>query len=93
MDLLEDHDTHTPDEYATHRALSQNIQIVFANLTPQEREVLTLRFGFKNDTPLSLAKIGNKLDLSRERIRQIQRKAINYVRRYHSADLSEYLAN
>lgn len=93
MDLLEDDKTITPDVYMTHRALRQNIQTVFANLSPQERDVLTLRFGLKDGTPLSLAKVGDRLDLSRERIRQVQRTALNYIRRYHSADLSEYLTS
>lgn len=93
MDLLEDDKTITPDVYMTHRALRQNIQTVFANLSPQERDVLTLRFGLKDGNPLSLAKVGDRLDLSRERIRQVQRTALNYIRRYHSADLSEYLTS
>lgn len=93
IDLLEDDNTITPDAYVTRRMLRQNIQTVFANLTPQERDVLTLRFGLEDGTPLSLAKIGDRLNLSRERIRQVQRKALSYIRRHHSADLREHLAS
>lgn len=85
IDLLQDDHTVTPDAYVTREALRQNIQTVFSHLTPQEREVLTLRFGLEDGNPQTLSKIGDKLSLSRERIRTLQRNALSYIRRYHSA--------
>lgn len=93
IDLLQDDQTMTPDAYVTREALRRDIRSVFANLTPQEQDVLTLRFGLKDGNPLTLAKIGERLDLSRERIRQVQRKALSYIRRHHSADLRGHLAS
>jgi len=52
--------------------------------------VLTLSFGLENDQHFNLAQIGKELNLSRERIRQIQVKAISILRRQHN-DIQEYL--
>jgi RNA polymerase nonessential primary-like sigma factor len=56
------------------------IQAALSNLTSQEREVVILRFGIDDGTSLSLAEIGRRLELSRERIRQIERKALERLR-------------
>jgi RNA polymerase nonessential primary-like sigma factor len=61
-------------------------------LTPQQREVLTLRFGLQNGKELSLAKVGEQLSLSRERVRQLERQALDYLRR-RKLNFREYLAS
>jgi len=55
-----------------------------------QRQVLTLSFGLENDQHFNLAQIGQQLNLSRERIRQIQVKAISILR-HHQNDMQEYL--
>ncbi|WP_375495801.1 sigma factor-like helix-turn-helix DNA-binding protein [uncultured Nostoc sp.] len=68
----------------------ENIKELLASLAPIQREVLTLRFGLENDHQLSLTQIGERLNLSRERIRQLEHKALSILRRQKS-DILEYL--
>jgi RNA polymerase nonessential primary-like sigma factor len=63
-----------------------------ADLTPQQREVLSLRFGLVDGKALTLAKIGDRLNISRERVRQIEREALTKLRK-RKADLDQYLAS
>jgi RNA polymerase nonessential primary-like sigma factor len=63
-----------------------------ADLTPQQREVLALRFGLDDGRSLTLAKIGDRLNISRERVRQIEREALTKLRK-RRADIREYLAS
>ena len=63
-----------------------------AHLTPQQQEVLALRFGLGDGKPLTLAKIGVRLNISRERVRQIEREALSRLRK-HKANVQEYLAS
>ncbi|WP_334782812.1 sigma factor-like helix-turn-helix DNA-binding protein [Nostoc sp.] len=68
------------------------VYFILTPLTPIQRQVLTLSFGLENDQHLNLAQIGQQLNLSRERIRQIQVKAINILR-HHQNDIQEYLSD
>ena len=90
-DLLEDPGV-SPDEYVTNSSLQADLERLMASLTHQQQQVLALRFGLKDSPPLSLAKVGDLLNISRERVRQIEREAICKLRRYKS-DISEYLAS
>ncbi len=89
-DLLEDDGTQ-PAEFADHESLRQDLENLLAELTPQQREVLTLRFGLADGRELSLAKVGRQLNISRERVRQLEHQALKYLRR-RRADVIEYLA-
>jgi RNA polymerase nonessential primary-like sigma factor len=62
-----------------------------ADLTEQQREVLMLRFGLVDGQPMTLAKIGDQLKISRERVRQIEREALSKLRK-RQADMREYIA-
>lgn len=62
----------SPDENITHEMLRQDLSDLLASLKPMQREVLILRFGLLDNQEQSLAQIGEKLNLSRERVRQIQ---------------------
>jgi RNA polymerase nonessential primary-like sigma factor len=62
-------------------------------LTPPERQVLSLRFGLEDGKELSLAKIGRELNLSRERVRQLENRALDRLRRKQPLALREYLAS
>ncbi|MBD1831398.1 RNA polymerase sigma factor, RpoD/SigA family [Trichocoleus sp. FACHB-90] len=90
QDLLED-DGPTPDHYMTQESLRQDLDDLLAELTPQQREVLTLRFGLNDGNELSLAKVGERLNLSRERVRQLEHQALAHLRR-RQANVREYIA-
>ncbi|RZM82924.1 RpoD/SigA family RNA polymerase sigma factor [Leptolyngbya iicbica] len=89
-DLLEA-DGDSPEDFATERALKSDLRDLIAALTPQQQEVLTLRFGLQDGNPLSLEKVGRRLNVSRERVRQLQKQAISKLRQ-HRSELREYLA-
>lgn len=78
-DLLKD-ENKTSEEYVLYRALQNDIRAALVRLTPQQRIVISLRFGLEDNNPLSLATIGSLMNLSRERIRQIERKALERLR-------------
>ncbi|MBD2742655.1 RNA polymerase sigma factor, RpoD/SigA family [Coleofasciculus sp. FACHB-1120] len=90
QDLLEDEGP-TPDHYMTQESLRQDLDDLLAELTPQQREVLTLRFGLNDGNELSLAKVGERLSLSRERVRQLEHQALAHLRR-RQANVREYIA-
>jgi len=91
QDLLEDEDA-SPENYATQELLRQDLNDLMAELTPQQREVLTLRFGLTDGRELSLAKVGQRMNISRERVRQLERQALDHLRR-RKASVKGYLAS
>ncbi|MGK7887918.1 MAG: RNA polymerase sigma factor, RpoD/SigA family [Leptolyngbyaceae cyanobacterium] len=91
QDLLED-DGASPETYATHELLKQDLQNLMSQLTPQQQEVLNLRFGLSDGCELSLAKVGLRMNISRERVRQLERQALEHLRR-HKASMQGYLAS
>ncbi len=90
-DLLEDSGT-SPEEFTAQSSLQMDLEQLMAELTPQQREVLALRFGLADGQALTLAKIGDRLNISRERVRQIEREALSKLRK-RKADMREYLAS
>ena len=82
-DLLEDEGI-SPDHYITQELMRQDLHKLLAELTPQQREVLSLRFGLEDGNELSLAKIGQRLNISRERVRQLEHQALAQLRRRRS---------
>jgi RNA polymerase nonessential primary-like sigma factor len=88
-DLLQSEDE-SPEEFVTQCSLRSDMEHLMDDLTPRQREVLMLRFGFQNDKPLSLAEIGELLGLSRERIRQLEQQAVRKLK-LHRTQLREYL--
>ncbi|AFY37094.1 RNA polymerase, sigma 70 subunit, RpoD subfamily [[Leptolyngbya] sp. PCC 7376] len=90
MDLLED-EGESPDTNVTYELLKQDIKDLIADLTPQQQEVIILRFGLNDGKELSLAKIGKRMNLSRERVRQLERQALTHLR-HRRARVREYLA-
>lgn len=90
-DLLEDTGC-SPEEFAMQSALQTDLEILMADLTPQQRQVLAMRFGLEDGQALTLAKIGDRLNISRERVRQIEREALSKLRK-RKADMAEFLAS
>ncbi|HEY9762121.1 MAG TPA: RNA polymerase sigma factor, RpoD/SigA family [Trichocoleus sp.] len=90
-ELLEDAQEHTPEEFVARSTLQQDLLQLMDRLTPQQREVLTLRFGLETGHGLSLSKVGKRLNVSRERVRQIERDAIKKLRNA-SSEMRSYLA-
>lgn len=88
-ELLEDNGI-SPDHYLTQELMRQDLQNLLAELTPQQKAVLTLRFGLEDGKELSLAKIGQRLNISRERVRQLEHQAMAHLRRQRG-NMMEYL--
>ncbi|MBH8575002.1 RNA polymerase sigma factor SigC [Nostocaceae cyanobacterium CENA369] len=78
-ELLET-DSVTPEEMLMRESLQRDLQNLLADLTTRERDVILMRFGLADGHPYSLAEIGRALDLSRERVRQIESKALQKLR-------------
>lgn len=79
-DLLED-DTHASlEEDITQQHLKQDLLNLLASLPPAQRDVITLRFGLIDGHELTLAQVGDRLGVSRERVRQIQQSALKSLR-------------
>lgn len=78
-DLLES-DEASPNDLIDRESLRNELQHLLADLTERERQVIGLRFGLSKGEPYSLSEIGRALDLSRERVRQIESKALQKLR-------------
>lgn len=90
-ELLEDTGA-SPEEFVMQSSLASDLDLLMADLTAQQREVLILRFGLADGQALTLAKIGDRLNISRERVRQIEREALTKLRK-RKADMDQYLAS
>lgn len=89
-DLIED-DSLTPQDYTTQTSLKEDIWGLISYLSPQQKTVITLRYGLSTGIHLSLAKVGKKMGISRERVRQLEREALRKMQR-HQTDVRAYLA-
>lgn len=78
-ELLET-DSVTPEEMLMRESLQKDLHNLLSDLTSRERDVILMRFGLADGHPYSLAEIGRALDLSRERVRQIESKALQKLR-------------
>jgi RNA polymerase nonessential primary-like sigma factor len=78
-DLLETEEL-SPEDLLMRESLRKDLIALMADLTSRERDVIQMRFGLDNGQPYSLAEIGRALDLSRERVRQIEAKALQKLR-------------
>ena len=90
-ELLED-DGISPEKYTMQESLRQELQLTLDELTRQQRDVINLRFGLEGGNELSLAKVGEILNLSRERVRQLEHQALAHFRRRHSS-FRDYVAS
>lgn len=79
-DFIEDQDAIAPDDAASYILLREQIEDVFTCLTEREHKVLSLRFGLKDGKPRTLEEVGQYFSVTRERIRQIEGKALTKLR-------------
>lgn len=80
MQLIEDADNVAPNDNLDHRLLTDRLNSVLDHLSDREREIIKLRFGLTDGQHHTLSEIGQLYDLSRERVRQIQAKAMRKLR-------------
>ena len=79
-DFLKDESSLSPEEYATNEILKEEIKAVLSTLQPREQQVLELRFGLIDGTSYTLEEVGKRFNVTRERIRQIEAKALRKLR-------------
>ena len=79
-DFIEDKDAMSPDQYANNQLLRDEIDLVLKTLTEREEKVLRLRFGLEDGRTRTLEEVGKEFDVTRERIRQIEAKALRKLK-------------
>jgi RNA polymerase primary sigma factor len=91
-DFIEDSNILIPSDAATEQLLKEQIDDVLSSLTPREQRVLQLRFGLEDGRSRTLEEVGQEFGVTRERIRQIEVKALKKLRHpSRSRKLKEYL--
>ncbi len=85
-DFIEDQTVHSPIDSATTEGLKETTHGVLAGLTPREAKVLRMRFGIDMNTDHTLEEVGKQFDVTRERIRQIEAKALRKLRHPSRSD-------
>ncbi len=91
-DFIPDNDSPAPAEEASHILLKEQLLEVMDTLTPREKRVLQMRFGIGDGKPRTLEEVGKEFDVTRERIRQIEAKALRKLRHpSRSKRLKDYL--
>ncbi len=91
-DFIQDNETPAPQDAATYRLLKEQLVDVLSTLTPREEKVLRLRFGLDNGRARTLEEVGKEFNVTRERIRQIEAKALRKLRHpSRSKKLKDYL--
>jgi RNA polymerase primary sigma factor len=79
-DFVEDRETPNPDESATNNLLRQHLEKILQTLPPREVRILQLRYGLPDGEKHTLQEVGDKMGVSRERVRQIERQALQRLR-------------
>jgi len=91
-DFIEDHTALAPADAASHQLLKEQVEDVLDSLTERERKVLQLRFGLDDGRSRTLEEVGKEFHVTRERIRQIEAKALRKLRHpSRSRKLKDYL--
>jgi len=91
-DFIEDHTALAPADAASHQLLKEQVEDVLESLTERERKVLQLRFGLDDGRSRTLEEVGKEFHVTRERIRQIEAKALRKLRHpSRSRKLKDYL--
>lgn len=91
-DFIEDEDGATPEESATSQLLKEQVQAILSTLSEREQKIVKMRFGLENGKSHTLEEVGQEFAVTRERIRQIEAKALAKLRKHKDAKkLHEYL--
>jgi RNA polymerase nonessential primary-like sigma factor len=90
-ELLEDVNS-SPETFTVQENLRRDLINILSELSAQQQQVLNLRFGLDGESEMSLAKVGQILNLSRERVRQLEHQALSQLRRRHR-DFHDYVAS
>ncbi len=91
-DFIEDEDTITPEESATGQLLKEQVKDMLGALTEREQKILKLRFGLEDGKQHTLEEVGQEFSVTRERIRQIEAKALAKLRKHKDArKLHDYI--
>lgn len=92
LDFIEDEDGATPEESAASQLLKEQVQAVLSTLSDREQKIVKMRFGLENGKSHTLEEVGQEFAVTRERIRQIEAKALAKLRKHKDAKkLHEYL--
>lgn len=92
QDFIEDEESATPEESATSQLLKEQVQSVLSTLSDREQKIVRMRFGLDNGKSHTLEEVGQEFAVTRERIRQIEAKALAKLRKHKDAKkLHEYL--
>ena len=81
--FIEDEEAVTPQQAAGREILQEHVLEILADLTPREQKILEMRFGLKDGMNHTLEEVGREFDVTRERIRQIEAKALEKIREHH----------
>jgi RNA polymerase primary sigma factor len=91
-DFIEDEDSATPEESAAQQLLKEQVQAILSTLSDREQKIIKMRFGLENGKSHTLEEVGQEFAVTRERIRQIEAKALAKLRKHKdSKKLHEYL--
>ena len=91
-DFIEDEDAQSPEESATTQLLKEQVKDMLGVLTEREQKILKMRFGLEDGKSHTLEEVGQEFSVTRERIRQIEAKALSKLRKHKDAKkLYEYL--
>ncbi|HLC91832.1 MAG TPA: RNA polymerase sigma factor RpoD [Candidatus Saccharimonadales bacterium] len=91
-DFIEDEDTISPEESATNQLLKEHVKDMLGALTEREQKILKLRFGLEDGKSHTLEEVGQEFNVTRERIRQIEAKALAKLRKHRDAKkLHDYI--
>lgn len=92
-DFIEDEDSATPEESAASQLLKEQVQSILSTLSDREQKIIRMRFGLDNGKSHTLEEVGQEFAVTRERIRQIEAKALAKLRKHKdSKKLHDYLS-
>ena len=85
-DFIPDEEINMPTQIASHTLLREQLKGALSDLTPRERKIISIRFGLEDGVTRTLEEVGHKFGVTRERIRQIEAKALDRLRNHHLSE-------
>ena len=90
-DFISDDNTISPTQFTDNEALKDEMDEALKRLDPREEQVIRMRFGLDGQNPQTLEEVGKEFNVTRERIRQIEAKALRKLRRFAKGQLHDFL--